>query len=68
MKLHELFEQRESRRRQVRDLLLTRRKKARDAKNTEIPELDGGTSKATTGLPDAPNVQTMVSDLVPHSL
>lgn len=65
MKLAELHE---GRRKQVRDLLLSRRKKARNAQNSEIPELDGGHSKNTTGLPDVPNVQTMVSDLVPHSL
>ena len=68
MKLHDIFEQRESRRVQVRDMLMSRNKKARNAKNPEMPELDGGTSKATNGVPNAPNTQTMVSDLVPHTL
>ena len=68
MKLCDLIERKDSRRTQVRDLLLTRNRKARNAQNPEMPEFDGGSSKGITGKAQPPNVQTTVSDLVPHSL
>lgn len=66
MKLHELHKP--SRRAQVRDMLMLRRKKARDAKPYNPPVPDGGSSKNTSDLPEPPNADIMISDLVPHSL